>query len=1054
MADAQVLTPEQIQQILAAQQQQSASTSTSSSSTNAPAQPSNRLKSSFRKRRSFEPFYTGGATAITPDGSTLFATLNEQVTVVDVSSGSIVQRIEGDTEEITALAVTPSGSHLVVASRSLALSVYALPECNLIRTMAKTHTSQVNLMSVDPTGTLLATGGADGVAKVWDLQGGFCTHVFKGHAGVVSALAWNLPPSPPAAPNTGKKSKKASARVIQLLTGSVDGKVRVWDLNNQAEVHKPAAVLAGHDSVVRGIAITLDGNTVITGSRDRTLVIWKLSAAAGWKQAETLSANEGIESVGFISPSVFFTGGSSGTLRLWSLSTSSIIAVEPRTFNQRISPSNDDEEIRAITHVHLLSATSTLVSVHADQNLVFRSVVDESLRKVRQMVGFNDEIVDLALTCAQQGGEETHLAVATNSRSLRMYSLGNEEQRGTTVELLPGHEDIVLCLDRSPDARLLASGAKDRCVRIWAFVSASRLAAVGVADDDAGKKVSRAAATGTEQDGAGEWVCVAICTGHAESVGAVAFARRPCAPGAPFAPFIVTASQDRTVKVWDLSPVNALLSTTKPLGQPIQLKSLTTQRVHEKDINCLDVSPNNSMLATGSQDRTAKIFTLSFTPRSSTSSASARLTTLATLKGHKRGIWACRFSPTDLALATASGDKSIRLWSLRDFSSVKLFQGHTNSVLKLCFLSSGMQLLSCAADGLVKLWNIKDEECATTVDAHDDKVWSVAVEKREGWFVSAAADGTVGVWEDSTEEEEERKREEREKQVEMEQEFGNMLTKKDWRNAISLALQMGQPRRLLALFRVVQESRPEATGRARGLLDDVLAGEDSDDEVELEPVDGEGVNGRLHRRGGAARNATAAAAASAAATDADATSITGLHSVDEIIATLSPAHLIQLLLYIRDWNTSTRTSAIAQTLLHAILSFHTASSLISIFASSLDSHRTALAERLENQQLGIVATLSDKQRAQQKRAERENNVDLATLVEALLPYTERHWLRADRTLVEASMLEYSVEAMDTLLGAGEGREEKEEGGERAQTFGEQIDEDDEQDVEMDGQTSD
>ncbi len=119
---------------------------------------------------------------------------------------------------------------------------------------------------------------------------------------------------------------------------------------------------------------------------------------------------------------------------------------------------------------------------------------------------------------------------------------------------------------------------------------------IETASDDAGKKVSRNSngnghTSAAEQD-VGEWVCVGICEGHAESVGAIAFARRASVPGAPFAPFIVTASQDRTVKLWDLSPLNALLSDpTRPLGAPLHLKSLLTQRVHEKDINCLDIAP-------------------------------------------------------------------------------------------------------------------------------------------------------------------------------------------------------------------------------------------------------------------------------------------------------------------------------------------------------------------------------------------------------------------------------------------------------------------------------
>ncbi|KAJ1572153.1 hypothetical protein NDA12_007591 [Ustilago hordei] len=1086
MADAHVLTPDQIAQLLSAQQQSSSSSSSSSSTQQ------HRLKTSFKKRRSFEPFYTGGATALTPDGSLLFSTLNEDVAVVEVSSGNLVQRIEGDTEEVTALTVTPSGSHLVIASRSLALRVFALPECRLVRSIPKSHLSQVNLMAVDPTGTLLATGGSDGVAKVWDIERGYCTHAFKGHAGVVSALAWNLAPASTCSitngAGVGEKGKKPKSKnksnrsnpesKMELLTGSVDGKLRIWDLNNPAQLDKPIATLARHDSVVRGISVSTDGMTLVSGSRDRTVVVWRLDpgkqgGGTGWKQVETLSADEGIESVGFLPPtsnlsqSVFWTGGSNGQIRLWDVTSSSIIAREPESFNDRLAqqariarqpPSGrsesdaDQEETRAITTVHYINREgerqASLVSIHADQNIVVRSLAKgDLLRKERQLIGFNDEIVDLSLLSSAGVDEvvskETHLAVATNSRALRIYTF-NESKDETTAELLAGHTDIVLCLDTCPDMRLLASGAKDRSVRIWAFVPACRLSKLSCFDhasaDEVGSKLSRKSTTHVEDgEQGGEWVCVAICSGHAESVGALSFAPRPTSPGAAYAPFIATASQDRTVKLWDLSPLNALLCSDSIISTPLQLKSLLTQRVHEKDINCLDISPNNSLLATGSQDRTAKIFALSFTPAKPKSRrpASARLSNLATLKGHKRGIWALRFSPVDLALATASGDKTVRLWSLKTFTCVKLFEGHTNSVLKLSFLSHGMQLLSCAADGLVKLWNIKQEQCESTIDAHDDKVWSIALGKSEAWFISAAGDGSMKLWQDTTQEEKEDERKRREQEVRLEHEFGNMLQKRDWRNAIEVALRIGQPRRLLGLFSYVSANRPEAVAQSRNaVLASALEGESDDEDLVGLEEDGFEPAGIKSRRGGKKGVAKVNRVNATGENSADASSITGLASVDAIIATLPAPHLIQLVTYIRDWNTSTRTWPIAQSLLHCILSHHSAASLISIFTRSLKTHRAAIAQRFEDQQLGILAAKSDKERARETRLERERNVDLGTLVEGLLGYTERHYSRVDRLAVEASMLEYSLKAMDTLLGLGEHGEAEEE--EEGVTFGEQL----------------
>lgn len=104
-----------------------------------------------------------------------------------------------------------------------------------------------------------------------------------------------------------------------------------------------------------------------------------------------------------------------------------------------------------------------------------------------------------------------------------------------------------------------------------------------------------------------------------------------------------------------------------------------------------------------------------------------------------------------------------------------------------------------------------------------------------------------------------------------EQELQNFMRKKDYLNAILLALSLEQPFRLLGLFRQVFESRPEH------------------DE-----------------------------------------SITGSENVDRILAEMSKENLEKLLGYIRDWNTNAKHSDIAQTVLHAILSSHTSEELVEI----------------------------------------------------------------------------------------------------------------------------
>lgn len=307
----------------------------------------------------------------------------------------------------------------------------------------------------------------------------------------------------------------------------------------------------------------------------------------------------------------------------------------------------------------------------------------------RQLIGYNDEIVDATFLTAN-GTRDSHLALATNSSLIRIYSTSQSDAR-----LLEGHNDIVLSLDRSADGSSLASSSKDRSVRIWAPF-------------------------GDMSSSGSDWGygCVAICEGHAESVGAIAFSRQSGAEPAP--PFLFSGSQDRTIKMWDLSHLSTHADARDNNGDasPTHCKSLFTLKAHEKDINSLDCSPNNRLLASGSQDRTAKIYEIEY----SSGSRRGSLKVLGLCKGHKRGVWSVRFGKTERVLATGSGDKTVKLWSLDDFSCVKTFEGHTNSVLRVDFLNMGMQLVSSGSDGLVKLWNIREEECVTTMDNHEDKV--------------------------------------------------------------------------------------------------------------------------------------------------------------------------------------------------------------------------------------------------------------------------------------------------------------------------------------------
>ena len=803
---------------------------------------------------------------------------------------------------------------LVTASRSLALHFYQLPDMTLVRTIAKAHEAPIALMEVDPTSSLLATGSADGSVKVWDMKGGFCTHVFRGHGGVVSALCWHVQARQP-----GTKQ-----RTVQLITGCVDGKVRVWDLHGSAQASaKPTAVLSAHAGVVRGIGMAADGQTLVSAARDQTIVFWDWKEAR-WHRRDIQLAQERIEALHFVPSSpYFYTAGSQGALRLWHVQTGAEVhrAIV-------MEPDEEDDELHGLTDALLAPTANVIMSVSATQDMALYAIdaTTPSLTQTRQLVGYNDEIVDLAVV------DDRFLAVASNNTQLRIYKLDTQDH---DVVLVDGHSDMVLSLDTSPDQQWLVSGSKDRTARVWARVSEQR-------------------------DG---WACLGVCEGHAESVGSVAMARQTL-PDSGRTPFVVTASQDRTVKLWDLTSLTLKDRATK-------LSSLLTLKIHDKDINAIDIAPNNAMLVSGSQDRTAKVFRIHYTPPSKSNGhrASASLEALATCRGHKRGVWSVQFSPAEQAFATASSDQTVRMWSLKDFSCVRVFEGHTGSVLRLRYLPGGAQIASSANDGLLKVWNVRDEACAVTIDAHEDKVWTLAVRKRTEatsplQLISGAADSTMAIWNDTTATVEAEKAQQAKLAVEREQEFSNLVLLKDYRNAIALAFQLNQPRRLLQLFTQVASSRPDYDAMAS--MDRLLADALGTSLPSLEAGHG---------------------------------SITGLEAVDQIVAQLPHAQLVQLLAYIRDWNTSARTSPMAQLILHAIVRQIDADTILDAF-----EHAKQQAKKTTSNDDSVATTKAPAP------------VSATAMIEGLLPYTERHYARVDRMLVESAMLEYSLQAMDAVLG--------------------------------------
>lgn len=126
---------------------------------------------------------------------------------------------------------------------------------------------------------------------------------------------------------------------------------------------------------------------------------------------------------------------------------------------------------------------------------------------------------------------------------------------------------------------------------------------------------------------------------------------------------------------------------------------IRTYEGHEDEINCLKFDPSGGLLASCSDDYTARIW--------STKSASM----VHCLKEHTREVYTMQWCPNvnrRLVLATASFDALVKVWDVNTGRCLKTLSGHTDPVYSLAYSPNGQFLASGSFDRCLNIWSSKD----------------------------------------------------------------------------------------------------------------------------------------------------------------------------------------------------------------------------------------------------------------------------------------------------------------------------------------------------------
>ncbi len=151
-------------------------------------------------------------------------------------------------------------------------------------------------------------------------------------------------------------------------------------------------------------------------------------------------------------------------------------------------------------------------------------------------------------------------------------------------------------------------------------------------------------------------------------------------------------------------------------------------------VNSVAISPQGDILATGSDDKTARLWDLDTGE------------CLRIIAGHSNFVKSVAFSPDGRILATGSDDRTVKLWDVGGGGLLRTLAGHSHAVKSVAFSPEGQFLASGSWDKTVRLWDAGGGEEICTLRGHGLPVAAVAISPCGQRLASASLDRTVRLW--------------------------------------------------------------------------------------------------------------------------------------------------------------------------------------------------------------------------------------------------------------------------------------------------------------------